>query len=250
MEWSPIHPSAQGSSYGWVLQFVCRSCGSSTSMQDIPACPQSRVLSVPLLLPSSLTGPLDALCTSAFPVNSSSLMTVSALHLSPLFHQRLLFHLTMNRRLTGSRTVLYRGSHHSTVGDVVTPLIPVRLFSPLISLGLAFAESRMGVPPYSLVTGSRFLLSNLSSGPPTHSPSSVHTPITSTLWTVSNLQLHSCSHGLCRTGGCHPSQHHVHDCSLALRLSHSFSPGFFTGSAECFSDSRVCPSSFPFPTTS
>ena len=46
-------------------------------------CPQSRVFSVPPLLPSSLTGPLDALCTSAFPVNSSSLMTVSALHLSP-----------------------------------------------------------------------------------------------------------------------------------------------------------------------
>ena len=31
MEWSPIHPSAQGSSSAWVLQWVCRSCGSSTS---------------------------------------------------------------------------------------------------------------------------------------------------------------------------------------------------------------------------
>ena len=86
-------------------------------------CPQSRVLSVPLLLPSSLTGPLDALCASVFLVNSLSLMTVSAPHLSPLFHQR------QNSRLTGSRTVLCRGSHHSTVGDVVTPLLPVLALS-------------------------------------------------------------------------------------------------------------------------
>ena len=55
--------------------------------------------------------------------------------------------------------------------------------------------------------------------------------------------------GLCCTGGCHPSQHHVHDSSLALRLSHSISPGgFFTGSPECISDSRVCsPPPPPFP---
>ena len=39
MEWSPIHPSAQGSSSAWVLQWVCRSCESSTSMQDIPVLP-------------------------------------------------------------------------------------------------------------------------------------------------------------------------------------------------------------------
>ena len=39
MEWSPIHPSAQGSSSDRVLQWVCRSCGSSTSMQDIPVLP-------------------------------------------------------------------------------------------------------------------------------------------------------------------------------------------------------------------
>ena len=39
MEWSPLHPSAQGSSSDWVLQWVCRSCGSSTSMQDITALP-------------------------------------------------------------------------------------------------------------------------------------------------------------------------------------------------------------------
>ena len=40
-EWrkSPIHPSAQDSSSDWVLQRVCRSCGSSTSMQDIPVLP-------------------------------------------------------------------------------------------------------------------------------------------------------------------------------------------------------------------
>ena len=33
------HPPAQGSSSDWVLQWVCRSCGSSTSMQNIPALP-------------------------------------------------------------------------------------------------------------------------------------------------------------------------------------------------------------------
>ena len=35
-------------------------------------CPQSRVLSAPPLLQSCLTNPLDALCASAFAVNSSS----------------------------------------------------------------------------------------------------------------------------------------------------------------------------------
>ena len=91
--------------------------------------PQSRALSALPLLLSSLTGPLDALCVSAFPVNSLSLTTVPAPHLSLLFHQRLFFHPTMNLRLTGSRTVLCRGSHHSTVGDVVTPLLPALALS-------------------------------------------------------------------------------------------------------------------------
>ena len=121
-------------------------------------CPQSRVLSVPPLLLSSLTGPLDALCTSAFLVNSLSLMMVSPphfsllFHLSLLFHRHLLFHPTMILLLTGSRTVLCRGSHHSTVGgrgDSTPPGSGTQswLFCPLISHGLALAESRMGVPP-------------------------------------------------------------------------------------------------------
>ena len=57
------------------------------------------------------------LCASAFLVNSLSLMMVSVPQFSPLFHQRQLLHLTMNLRLTGSRTVLCRGSHHSRLGD-------------------------------------------------------------------------------------------------------------------------------------
>ena len=55
MERPPIHPSAQGSSSAWVLQWVCRSCGSS------PA----RVLNVPPLLGSCLTSPLTRYCVSS-----------------------------------------------------------------------------------------------------------------------------------------------------------------------------------------
>ena len=153
--------------------------------------PQSRVLSALLLRLSSLTGPQDALCVSAFPVNSLSLTTVSAPHLSLLFHPRLLFHRrqlfhpTMILLLTGFRTVLFPVFHPSTVGDVVTPLLPglaLNLGSSALSFHLdLLLRSRVLVSlPTPLVTVSRFLLSNLSSGPPTHSPSSMHTPITST----------------------------------------------------------------------
>ena len=85
--------------------------------------------------------------------------------------------------------------------------------------------------PAPLVTVSRFLLSNLSSG-------LLHHPcLRRSLLPVGSLPTCSCSLavmarrtlGLCCSGGCHPSQHHVHDCSLALGLSHSISPGgFFT----------------------
>ena len=117
MERSPIHPSAQGSSSDWVLQVV------HVHARHL-LCPQSRVLSVPPLLQSCLTGPLDALSVSAFPVNSLSLTTVSVSHLSPLFHRRLLLPPTVTRRLTASRTVLCRCFHDSTVGGVVSPLLP------------------------------------------------------------------------------------------------------------------------------
>ena len=120
-------------------------------------CPQSRVLSAPPLLQSCLTGPLDALCVSAFPVNLSSLTTMSVSLLSPLFSRRFLLHPTMTCRLTGFRTVLCPGFHLSMVGGVVTPPpgsgTQSWLFCPLISLGLALAESRLGVPPCS--TGNR-----------------------------------------------------------------------------------------------
>ena len=91
------------------------------------------------------------------------------------------------------------------------------LFCPLISLGLAVAESRMSVPPCST------FLSNLSSGLPTHFPSSVPTQLIFICWTVTNLQLHCRSRGKVDTSifvakkkGCHPSRHHVNDRSLAL----------------------------------
>ena len=85
-----------------VLQWVCRSCGSSTSMQDISALPAVSCLQ----------------CSSS----------ASIIFDTPI-GRVVRFHLTMNRRLTGSRTVLFRGSHHSTVGDVVTPLLLVLALS-------------------------------------------------------------------------------------------------------------------------
>ena len=76
MEWSPIRPPEKGFSTDWVLQWVCRSCGSSTSMQDIPALPAVSC----------------SLCWSPT-------MWQSCFKL-------LFFHPTKTRRLTGSRTVL------------------------------------------------------------------------------------------------------------------------------------------------
>ena len=113
MEWSPIHrlpkaPRLLGFLNGSVLHAV-RPLPFRTSLLF----PQSRVLSALRLRLSSLTGPQDALCVSAFPVNSLSLTTVSAPHLSLLFHPRLLFHRrqlfhpTMILLLTGFRTVLF-----------------------------------------------------------------------------------------------------------------------------------------------
>ena len=161
-------------------------------------CPQSRVLSVPLLRSSSLTGPLDVLCASAFLVNSLSLMTVSSpppqppvppAPAPPLDNEQpadWFSHGPLSRFPS-----LYGWGR----GDPTPPGSGTQswLFCPLISLGLALAQSRMGVPPYS--TGNREQVLTEHSGQPTHIPSSVHTPITSTLWTVTNLQLHSCSHG-------------------------------------------------------
>ena len=36
MEWSPLQPTAQGRSSEWTPQWICCSCGCSTSMDDIP----------------------------------------------------------------------------------------------------------------------------------------------------------------------------------------------------------------------
>ena len=36
MEWSPLQPTAQGRSSEWTPQWICRSCGCSSSMDDIP----------------------------------------------------------------------------------------------------------------------------------------------------------------------------------------------------------------------
>ena len=155
-------------------------------------CPQSRVLSVPPLLQSCLTGPLDALC---FCVSCQLVVPHDGVSPPPQPPVPPAPALPPDNDLPP---------------DWFSHVLPTSRFwhSVLALLSFDFmgllSRNRVWSLPIPLVTGSRFLLSNLSSGLPTHSPSSVHTPITSTLWTVANLQLHSCSHGLCRTGGCHP----------------------------------------------
>ena len=159
MEWSPIHPSAQCSSSAWVLQWVCRSCGSSTSMQDIPALP---TVSCPQCSSSAaiifLTGPLDALCVSAFPVNSLSLTTVSAPPPQPPVPPAPA--LPPNNEppadwFSHGPLSFFPSLYGWGRGDATPPGSGTQswLFCPLISLGLALAESRLGVPPYS--TGNR-----------------------------------------------------------------------------------------------
>ena len=94
-------------------------------------CPQSRVLSVP-------------------PLNSSSFTAVSISLLSPLFLGHLLLHPTMTCRLTVSHGPLSRFPSLFGWGrDNPTPPgsgTQSWLFCPLISLGLALAESRHRCP--------------------------------------------------------------------------------------------------------
>ena len=157
MEWSPIHPSAQGSSSAWVLQWVCRSCGSSTSMQDIPvlptvSCPQcsssaaivfdrptGRVVrfcvSCQLVVPHDSVGPPPQPPLPPANVPPDNEPPADWFSHGPL---------SIFPSLYGWRR-----------GDPTPPGSGTQswLFCPLISLGLALAESRLGVPPYS--TGNR-----------------------------------------------------------------------------------------------
>ena len=143
MEWSPIHPSA------WVLQWV-RSCGSSTSMQDITAlpavsCPQcsssaaivfdrptGRV--VRFCVSCQLVAPHDGVCLppqlppARPPDNEPPADWFS--------HGPLSIFPSLYGWGRGDPTPPGSGTQSSW------------LFCPLISLGLALAESRLNIPPY------------------------------------------------------------------------------------------------------
>ena len=181
MEWSPIDPSAQGSSSDWVLQQVCRSCGSSTSMQDIPALPAVSCSlcwspTMVTVLPQTPVPPVPA------PPPDNDPPTDWFSH-GPLTR--------------------FASQCGWARGDPTPPGSGTQswLFCPLISLGLALAESRMGVFPYS--TGiidfatrhNEHVLSQINLGLPTHSSSSVHTPLIIARWAIAKLQLHCCSRG-------------------------------------------------------
>ena len=144
MGWSPIHPSAQGSSSDWVLQWVCRSCGSSTSMQDIPAlsavsCSQCSASAA--IVSDRPTGRIARFYFSfqvTVPHDGDSPPPQTPVPPTPA--------------LPPNNDPPSEWFSYGPLSDEVS--ITVRLvasqswlFCPLISLGLALAESRMGVPP-------------------------------------------------------------------------------------------------------
>ena len=140
MEWSPLHPSSPGAT-SWVPQWVCRSCGASTSLFDIPPLDAA---SCPLCSTSSAivfdrpSGRAVRFCVPCQRVVSSPPSTSDApdwFSHGPLSNFESLYGWGSSRPSPpGSGTQSW-------------------LFCPLISLGLALAESNRGVPPYS--TGNR-----------------------------------------------------------------------------------------------
>ena len=181
MEWSPIHPSAQGSSSDWFLQWVCRFCGSSTSMQDIPALPAvscSHCSTSAAIVFDRPTGRVARFCSCQYVVthDGESLPPQTPVppvpDLPPDNHPPLdwFSHGPLSRFAS-----LYGWERGDPLLWVLAPTLgsSVRYFRwcwhslsrELVSL------------PTPLVTASRFLLSNLSFGLPTHSPSPVHTPL-------------------------------------------------------------------------
>ena len=156
MEWSPIQPSAKGSSSDWLLQWVCRSCGSSTSMQDILAlpavsCPQcSSSAGIVFDRPTGRVVRFCVSCQLVVPHDGVSPAPQRPVPPAPAPPQDedlpadWFSHGPLSRLLCGWGR-----------GDPTPPGSGTQswLFCPLISLGLALAESRVGVPPYS--TGNR-----------------------------------------------------------------------------------------------
>ena len=166
MEWSPLQPTAQGRSSEWTPQWICRSCGCSTSMDDIPtmdmvSCPTCS--SAPGVVFDRPTGRAVRFCVPCRrEVNLSSPSHPPLPHdppppphdSSPAPQPSATPPPTRNWFTHGP---LSRFSPLYGWGSA-PPTPPGSgsqswLFCPLISLGLALAESQLGVPPYS--TGSR-----------------------------------------------------------------------------------------------
>ena len=151
MEWSPLHPSTDGAT-SWVPQWVCRSCGASTSLLDIPpldAVSCSLCSAASAIVFDRPSGRAVRFCVPCQRVVSHD--STFAIQWHPLHHP-------VVTRPIGSRMVLFRVSIHCMGGVRAAPVSPGSgtqswLFCPLISLGLAHAESNRGIPPYS--TGSR-----------------------------------------------------------------------------------------------
>ena len=112
MEWSPLHPFSSPDATSWVPQWVCRSCGASTSLLDIPPL-DAASCSAPPHPPSCLTDPLAAQFISAFLVS-----VWCPLHNPPVTH------------LIGSRMVLCPVSNRCMDGVRAAPVLQVLGPSP------------------------------------------------------------------------------------------------------------------------
>ena len=151
MEWSPLHPSNDGAT-SWVPQWVCRSCGASTSLLDIPpldaaSCSLCSTASAIVFdRPSGRAVRFCVPCQRVVSHDSSVANPVASSPPSSVDPPDWFSHgpLSCFDSLYG-----WGSSRPSPPGSGTQSW----LFCPLISLGLARAESNRGIPPYS--TGSR-----------------------------------------------------------------------------------------------
>ena len=152
MEWSPLHPSSSHGATSWVPQWVCRSCGASTSLLDIPpldaaSCSLCSTASAIVFdRPSARAVRFCVPCQRVVPHDSTVANPVASSPPSSVDPPDWFSHgpLSCFDSLYG-----WGSSRPSPPGSGTQSW----LFCPLVSLGLALAESNRGIPPYS--TGSR-----------------------------------------------------------------------------------------------
>ena len=146
MEWSPLHPSSAHGATSWVPQWVCRSCEHPLRFLTSLRWMQLHVLCVPLHLQSCLTNLLLAvrfcvLCQHVVPHDSTVANQVVSSPPSSVDPPRLVLASFV------FQFIVWGSSRPSP------PSSESWFFCPLVSLGLALAESNRGIPLYS--TGSR-----------------------------------------------------------------------------------------------